>query len=606
VKLRGIVLRLLWAALAIVLLLHTPGLPDALAQTEPMFRLPFAEPPGPNTWLLGQNYGNTTSAYRMRNTMYAAGQGIHFGIDFLCPCGTPIVAMADGVVYAADEPRFGSLPHNLLIDHPDLGYSTFYGHLLEPPNLVPGQIVKAGDVIGLTGDPAETCYGRPHLHLEIRDLGHWRKFNPVLLVDAEWNQLALIGSFSSGFQRDLNDPRRWQHLDDQPETIAGGPMLNDYNNTWPPDRDGEDVQESADPEEDVPVSILPSNAEQDRHFPDALSIQSPIELGAPIVTEKPPIQLTPDGCCVQPTWRADSEAVVYLDRNPDTDTTGLYSVPIDEPLVDASLFSSMLVSYSADYDYRVLTLTDAVEVQQLSWPNVSGGSDDPTVVDRWVLPVKAERTIVSPDGSTLVWQQSSSDAAIERRVAHVWTLDLDHAERRYVGFLPRGSIVGWLSSETILVSFRVDIEAPEQTLCELSLKTATCDEIVTTKGLRDPKISSDSKWIAYYSVFNDLPQSNGIWVTSADVHESLRLPPWMFGAYAWRDDTRLLVIPMRPSADSQQIWQVDLQERTASPISGYDANLKIANADWSISPDGHHIAYVEDSSRSIWVLRLPD
>lgn len=208
----------------------------ASAQTaERPFIMPFAGPPGPDTWLLGQPYGNTTGAYRQRTTTYHAGQGIHFGVDLSAPCNTPIVAMADGVVYAADAMHFGSAPHNLMIHHPELGYATFYGHLNERPNLQGGQIVRQGEVVALSGDPADTCVGRPHIHLEIRDLSHGRKYNPVLLVEADWDSLALVGPFSRGFQRDLDDPRKWQHLDDQPEIRVGGPLINDFARTWPPD-----------------------------------------------------------------------------------------------------------------------------------------------------------------------------------------------------------------------------------------------------------------------------------------------------------------------------------------------------------------------------------
>ncbi len=201
--------------------------------------LPFKEPPGPDTWLLGQTYGNTVGAYFQRDTTYGASQGIHFGMDFSAPCGTELVAMADGVVYGADLLSFGSAPHNLLIDHPELGYTVLYGHLLERPQLAPGQIVRAGEVVAFSGDPADTCVGRPHLHLEVRDMSNRaRKLNPVLLIEADWDNLSLIGPFSRGFERDLDDPRKWQYLDDQPEAVSGGPLLNDFANPWPPDRRG--------------------------------------------------------------------------------------------------------------------------------------------------------------------------------------------------------------------------------------------------------------------------------------------------------------------------------------------------------------------------------
>lgn len=212
-------------------------LPQSAAQSglqKPLI-LPFKEPPGPDTWLLAQPYGNTIGAYLQRDTTYRAGQGIHFGVDFSAPCGTEIIATADGVVFAVDNLNFGSVPHNLMVDHPSLGYASFFGHLLERPPVQPGRSVKAGDVIALSGDPAETCHGRPHLHLEIRDLRHVRKYNPVLLIRADWDNLALIGPFSQAFERDLDHPRKWQHLDDQPEIVIGGPLLNDFDNPWPLD-----------------------------------------------------------------------------------------------------------------------------------------------------------------------------------------------------------------------------------------------------------------------------------------------------------------------------------------------------------------------------------
>lgn len=202
--------------------------------TERPLILPFQEPPGPDTWLLGQTYGNTVGAYFNRNTTYRYSQGIHFGIDLSAPCGTEIVAVADGVVALVDAMAYGSAPHNLIIDHPQLGYATLYGHLLERPNLQPGQEVKQGEVVALSGDPAETCFGRPHLHLEVRDYpGRAWKYNPLPLMDADWDNLALVGSFSQGFQRDLDEPRKWQHLDDQPPAVTGGPIINDFANPWP-------------------------------------------------------------------------------------------------------------------------------------------------------------------------------------------------------------------------------------------------------------------------------------------------------------------------------------------------------------------------------------
>ena len=224
--------------IALLLLLAAGGLiiEDAaapvFAEGQKPFGLPFTEPPGPDTWLLVQAYGNTTNAYATRATQYAAGQGIHFGVDLSAPCGTTVVAIGDGVVNSTDGP-WGSLPHNLMIDHPN-GYASLYGHLLERPQLRPGQAVKKGQPIALSGDPDGTCYSRPHLHLEIRSRSYVHWYNPILFIEADWDTLALAGSFSRGFEKDLDNPRRWQTLYDQPEADAGGRFLNEYARPWPP------------------------------------------------------------------------------------------------------------------------------------------------------------------------------------------------------------------------------------------------------------------------------------------------------------------------------------------------------------------------------------
>ena len=220
--------------LVIGLMLALPFNGAAAQTTKPPFSLPFATPPGATTWTLGQTYGNTTGAFARRREWYAAGQGIHFGIDFSAACGTTVVSIGDGTVLKVDAPENGSMPHNLLISHPN-GYTSLYGHLLKRPDLRVGQQVKRGDVIAVTGDPDLTCTSRPHLHLEIRDKTLGIAYNAVNLIDADWNALLLVGSFGRGFQRDLDDPRKWQTVEDQPDIHFGGPFINEFDHTWPYD-----------------------------------------------------------------------------------------------------------------------------------------------------------------------------------------------------------------------------------------------------------------------------------------------------------------------------------------------------------------------------------
>jgi hypothetical protein len=198
------------------------------------FIMPFAGPPGPNSWLFIQAYGNTTFAYRYRNSVYYGGQGLHFGVDLAAPCGTEILAIGDGVVYSVDS-WHGAGPHNLLINHPN-GYASFYGHLLVRSSLKPGQKIDAGEVVGLSGDPDRTCNSRPHLHLEIRDREtHARAYNPLTLIDADWERIVQIGGDAVEFQQASDDTQRWTSLFDQPETQFGYPLINQFDLSWPYD-----------------------------------------------------------------------------------------------------------------------------------------------------------------------------------------------------------------------------------------------------------------------------------------------------------------------------------------------------------------------------------
>jgi murein DD-endopeptidase MepM/ murein hydrolase activator NlpD len=217
------------AALAAVVPMSAPTRADA-----PPFRLPFAEPPSPGTWLLSQPYGNTVFAYRARTTTYWAGQGIHFGVDFDAACGTTVLAIGDGIVVAVDNPYHGAGPHNLIIDHAN-GYASLYGHLRQRSPLKIGDTVRAGDPIGVTGDPDLTCASRPHLHLEIRSAPrHDHAYNPLPLIQADWERIALAGGIAQQFQIDGANPTAWTTLTDQPGIMFGQPLLNNYETTWPP------------------------------------------------------------------------------------------------------------------------------------------------------------------------------------------------------------------------------------------------------------------------------------------------------------------------------------------------------------------------------------
>ncbi len=87
----------------------------------------------------------------------------HRGIDIALPIGNPVYASDTGTVTFAGWNIYGF--GNLIVVNHGNGYETFYAHL-DSINVVPGQIVYQGNVIGATGNTGNSS--GPHIHFEIR------------------------------------------------------------------------------------------------------------------------------------------------------------------------------------------------------------------------------------------------------------------------------------------------------------------------------------------------------------------------------------------------------------------------------------------------------
>lgn len=150
---------------------------DAVSNKRPVFgMLPIAGSPQ-----ITQLYGYTTWAAGGGRHFYTACQGQHPGIDFWVPVGTPLLAIAYGlVVYAGPSsaaPFGGSPPMIVIVRYGNL--YAIYGHSSQV-NVRAGQQVRPGEVVALSGD-----YGRPHLHFEVRPVP------AVLLQNSDVNQPAI-------------------------------------------------------------------------------------------------------------------------------------------------------------------------------------------------------------------------------------------------------------------------------------------------------------------------------------------------------------------------------------------------------------------------------
>ncbi len=115
--------------------------------------------------------GRITSRFGMRRHPILGYQRMHAGIDFGVPTGTPIYAVADGVVTGAG--RMGGCGIAVKLSHTN-GLSTRFCHMSRMA-VGGGQTVRRGQIIGYVGSTGLST--GPHLHYEMYKDG--RPINPL-------------------------------------------------------------------------------------------------------------------------------------------------------------------------------------------------------------------------------------------------------------------------------------------------------------------------------------------------------------------------------------------------------------------------------------------
>ena len=112
--------------------------------------------------------GKITSDFGYRSAPVSGASTNHSGIDIGVPVGTPVKAMADGTVVAANGGMRG-YGNGVFVDHGMINGKhviSEYGHL-SSFNVKIGDKIKQGQVIAKSGNTG-TSSG-PHLHITIRE-----------------------------------------------------------------------------------------------------------------------------------------------------------------------------------------------------------------------------------------------------------------------------------------------------------------------------------------------------------------------------------------------------------------------------------------------------
>lgn len=314
--------------------------------------------------------------------------------------------------------------------------------------------------------------------------------------------------------------------------------------------------------------------------------------------EAPPLQLqqlAQGGCCPGAFWSPDGRSLYYLDRPDQSAPTGLWRIDIEG---GAPQFATdRLGIYSPD-----LTLRAFLENGQTFVESVENGQ-------RWAIQNGGRAVSFAPDSRSLAWTIGQSGPPLDSAQRTIWVSRFDGSQTQQVLTVTGGGFSGWLGSGRILVSGRppgstnlqvlwaVDIPAPGEPI-------PPARELARAERMRSFAISPDGGWLVYLVTFSDDPALNGLWLTNTATGDQRRLD--LFGAYRWRDENRLLIIPLQPGTTSDQVWQIDATGGSPIALTDPDTSpFKIAGGDWSVSPDGRRIAFLSAIDNNLWLLELP-
>lgn len=262
---------------------------------------------------------------------------------------------------------------------------------------------------------------------------------------------------------------------------------------------------------------------------------------------------------------------------------------VDRPL-ESELWTERIAFYTRELDYaqipeqagtRLIRLSDGQEVRV----NNRG------------------RTVqISPDRTRIVWSETRETFPIENRVTNIMLAKIDGSEPQRVLQTLRGGVSGWLDENRLLVSGRASRETTESTLFVYDLRDQARTEIVRAERLRLTLPSRGGTWIAYVITNDADPARNGLWLARTDESDTRKLD--FFGALQWRDDERFIYAPFEMNAPTHSFYEYNARTGESRRLTPPDQPFKIASGDWSVSPDGSKIIFVNAADNNLWLWQL--
>ncbi len=304
------------------------------------------------------------------------------------------------------------------------------------------------------------------------------------------------------------------------------------------------------------------------------------------------LRLTEPGCCVQPFWSTDSRTVEFIDKPESTEKSGVYGVSIDGGTMQ--LINEQVGLPSPDGKYLAfLNGQGKTVIRELA-------SQQDTIIDN-----DGQRPFFSPKSKRLAWAiVTPVNVDVGSRV-EIHVADIDGKNDRSLITVYNGGVAGWLDDDRILIAGRKQANTLQISLFSIDLNTNNQFDVATEQRMRNVSVAPEGKWILYTVTLDPNDAANdGLWVISADAQKRYKLA--VVGNGWWRDGSHLLVIPLEPGAPSHRVWQFDAETGQAGSITDPAiTSFRVAQGDWSVSPDGKYLVFLNEVDHALWLMTLP-
>lgn len=336
----------------------------------------------------------------------------------------------------------------------------------------------------------------------------------------------------------------------------------------------------------------------------ATATPAPTRTPLPSPTPAPVLRRLTDGeCCAGPSWTADSKTVVYIDKPGDSAPTAYYGLDVTQANPRPQVFRDRIASYTGDFKY-IVTRGDGVATIE----RVEDGATFRINTGRCgTTPPTGCNVTLSPDRTKVIWSVTAqATGPFEQRQTRIWLANLDGSDARVIGnWLSTRAGASWFpDSQRLLLSGRPSLDSQELALAVMNLADGGVKEIVRGERIQRGALSPDGQWLLYTVAFHDDPAQNGAWLIRTDGTERRKLDWW--GPSAWRAPGKLLYIPQAEAADAHTFYEYDVATGKSRALT--DPKLtpfKIGFGDWSLSPDGKKVVFVNAEDRNLWLLELP-